>query len=113
MAEPIGIPEWRAAELPCSRAAHFANFAGQAPHNLSFEELRMSVTIRTRKNGPFVVEGEVTLIDYEGNPFTINTEKKAIALCRCGHSERKPFCDGTHNRCGFIGDDLATPPPAV
>jgi CDGSH-type Zn-finger protein len=72
----------------------------------------MSVTIRVRKNGPFLVEGPVTLLDYEGNTFTISGDKPAIALCRCGHSARKPFCDGTHNRCGFEAAELAVPPAA-
>lgn len=68
------------------------------------------VTIRTRNNGPFVVEGPVTIIDAQGNPFTIKTDKPAIALCRCGHSSTKPFCDGSHNRCGFVAAELATIP---
>ena len=68
------------------------------------------VTIRTRNNGPFVVEGPVTIIDAQGNPFTIKTDKPAIALCRCGHSSTKPFCDGSHNRCGFVAAELATTP---
>ena len=66
------------------------------------------VTIRTRNNGPFVVEGPVTIIDAQGNPFTIKGDKPNIALCRCGHSSNKPFCDGSHNRCGFVAAELAT-----
>ncbi|HVX11176.1 MAG TPA: CDGSH iron-sulfur domain-containing protein [Pirellulales bacterium] len=69
-----------------------------------------TVRIRTRNNGPFVVEGPVTIVDAEGNAFTINTDKPAIALCRCGQSGKKPFCDGSHNRCGFVAAELATPP---
>ncbi|HVA51817.1 MAG TPA: CDGSH iron-sulfur domain-containing protein [Pirellulales bacterium] len=67
------------------------------------------VTIRTRNNGPFVVEGPVTIVDAEGNAFTISTDKPAIALCRCGQSGKKPFCDGSHNRCGFVAAEQATP----
>ena len=65
------------------------------------------VTIRTRNNGPFVVEGPVTIIDAQGNPFPINSDKPNIALCRCGHSSNKPFCDGSHNRCGFVAAEVA------
>lgn len=50
-------------------------------------------------NGPYLVRGPMKLVDAEGNEFQIN--KKTIALCRCGGSENKPFCDGTHSRIGF------------
>jgi CDGSH-type Zn-finger protein len=55
-----------------------------------------NVTVRVRDNGPLLVEGPITLIDAEGNAFTIPEGKPAIALCRCGLSSRKPFCDGAH-----------------
>ena len=65
------------------------------------------VRIRMRPNGPFVVEGAFSLADSEGNLFPLNTDKPAIALCRCGASENRPFCDGMHNRCGFESDERA------
>lgn len=65
------------------------------------------VRIRLRPNGPFVVEGPIELVDSEGAPFKINPDKPAIALCRCGASENKPFCDGAHNRCDFNSDERA------
>jgi CDGSH-type Zn-finger protein len=55
-----------------------------------------NVTVRVRDNGPLLVEGPITLVDAEGHQFAIPEGKPAIALCRCGHSERKPFCDGAH-----------------
>jgi CDGSH iron-sulfur domain-containing protein 3 len=69
-----------------------------------------AVTIRTRNNGPLVIEGPVTIVDAQGNPFPINSDKPAIALCRCGHSSKKPFCDGSHNRCGFVAAEVAIEP---
>ncbi len=66
-----------------------------------------NVTIRMRPNGPFLVEGPITVTDSEGNPFAINPDKPAIALCRCGHSGNSPFCDGAHNKCGFESDERA------
>jgi CDGSH-type Zn-finger protein len=69
------------------------------------------VRIRLRDNGPLVVEGPVTIIDAEGNAFHIDASKPAVALCRCGQSSRRPFCDGTHKTCGFVAADRATPPP--
>ena len=55
-----------------------------------------NVTVRVRDNGALLVEGPITLVDAEGNAFTIPEGKPAIALCRCGLSERKPYCDGAH-----------------
>ncbi len=51
-------------------------------------------TINILDNGPFMVKGPATLKDGEGNDYTI--DRPQFALCRCGHSARKPFCDGAH-----------------
>lgn len=66
------------------------------------------VTIRMRPNGPLLVEGPFTLTDSEGNEYTLNAEKPAIALCRCGASGNRPFCDGAHKNCDFDSDERAT-----
>jgi CDGSH-type Zn-finger protein len=64
------------------------------------------ITIRLRKNGPYVVEGdEVTVIDWNGVPYTPG--RLPVALCRCGASTRKPFCDGTHSKIGFEAAEAA------
>jgi CDGSH-type Zn-finger protein len=55
--------------------------------------------ISIRDNGPFLVEGPVKLVDAEGNEYTI--DKAVFALCRCGTSANRPFCDGSHKSCGF------------
>lgn len=60
-----------------------------------------NVTVRVRDNGPLLVEGPITLVDVEGNTIPIPEGKPAIALCRCGHSQRKPFCDGAHKSSNF------------
>ena len=59
----------------------------------------MTVTIKVRDNGPLVVDGEFTLTDAAGNEIPIVKR----ALCRCGGSTTKPFCDGTHSKIGFQG----------
>jgi CDGSH-type Zn-finger protein len=66
--------------------------------------------IRCRPNGPLVIEGPFTLVDHLGNEFTLPTNKPTVALCRCGKSLRKPFCDGAHKECGFVAEELAAPP---
>jgi CDGSH-type Zn-finger protein len=68
------------------------------------------VTIRLRENGPIVVEGDdVTIVDWQGRAYVI--ERRPVALCRCGESANKPFCDGSHRTCGFVGDEAAPPDP--
>lgn len=79
-------------------------------HIKSREALMADVIIRCRPNGPFVIEGPVTVIDHNGNAFPLNPDKPSIALCRCGQSARRPFCDGTHKTCGFVAEELAPLP---
>lgn len=67
------------------------------------------LVIRCRPNGPLVIEGPVIVVDAQGNPFPLSGDKPNVALCRCGHSAQKPFCDGSHNRCGFQAAETAPP----
>jgi CDGSH-type Zn-finger protein len=59
------------------------------------------VQISIRPNGPYLVKGPVTLRDADGNEFSLEG-KDVFALCRCGGSTTKPFCDGTHSTIGFL-----------
>lgn len=63
----------------------------------------MSVTIKVRDNGPYIVDGDFKLTDAAGNEIPIVKR----ALCRCGGSTTKPFCDGTHSKIGFQGANAA------
>ena len=58
------------------------------------------VKITPSNNGPLRVEGEIVLVDAEGREFGLG-RRTSISLCRCGHSEKKPFCDGSHRKAGF------------
>ena len=58
----------------------------------------MATTIKVRKNGPYLVTGSCTVTDHEGKAIEV---KENFALCRCGGSAKKPFCDGTHNKVNF------------
>jgi CDGSH iron-sulfur domain-containing protein 3 len=64
------------------------------------------VEIKVRANGPYKVTGLVRIVDAEGNEFVLPAGS-AVALCRCGHSRTKPFCDKSHRRVGFVADDCA------
>ena len=70
--------------------------------------------ITVRNNGPLLVSGPILLEDALGLPFGL-AGRATIALCRCGASENKPFCDGAHNRAGFKSEcparDLQPPAP--
>jgi CDGSH-type Zn-finger protein len=57
------------------------------------------VTIRALKNGPYEVAGKALLLDFEKAAYPLSEDP--IYLCRCGRSENKPFCDGTHKKIGF------------
>ena len=59
------------------------------------------VKISCKPNGPLLVEGSIEVIDSDGNPVAIDPAKPAYALCRCGNSNAKPFCDGSHGRSGW------------
>ena len=58
------------------------------------------VEIKVRHNGPYKVTGPVRLIDADGNEFRVEADRP-IALCRCGRSQTKPFCDASHKTTGF------------
>jgi CDGSH-type Zn-finger protein len=74
------------------------------------------ILIRCRENGPLVVQGPLRIVDHLGNEFSLPVGKDTIALCRCGHSQNKPFCDGSHRSSGFQAAQTAQPkettPPA-
>lgn len=68
-------------------------------------------TIRLRKNGPYVIEGDdVQVVDWDGREYVV--ERRPVALCRCGASTKKPFCDGTHSKVGFQAAEAAVPESA-
>ena len=63
-------------------------------------------TIKLILNGPYRVSGPTKITDPQGNEIVIE-DGRAIALCRCGGSANKPYCDGTHGRIGFQAPELA------
>jgi CDGSH-type Zn-finger protein len=65
--------------------------------------------IRLRKNGPIVVDGDdVEVVDWNGAAYAV--KRRPVALCRCGASATKPFCDGTHAKIGFVAPPATEPP---
>lgn len=56
-------------------------------------------TIKVMDNGPLYVEGSFKVLTPDGKEIAVDGNK--AALCRCGASEKKPFCDGAHKGAGF------------
>ena len=66
------------------------------------------VTITVRQNGSYKVDGDdVKLVDWNGAEYEI--PKRPFALCRCGASATKPFCDRAHRTIGFQASEAAAP----
>lgn len=62
--------------------------------------------IKVRKNGPLLITGDdVTLVDAQGKAYP--APGPTVALCRCGASANKPYCDGAHNRAEFVAPATA------
>ena len=72
--------------------------------------------ITVANNGPLIIEGEMEIRDEQGKAFGL-AGRTRLSLCRCGHSERKPFCDGSHKRIPFDSTvqavDLPDPKPKI
>lgn len=71
---------------------------------LTIKEEIMSSDNNTKVNiaqdGPYIIQGDFKVFDPNGTEIEV---KGKAALCRCGASENKPFCDGTHNKVDFKG----------
>jgi CDGSH-type Zn-finger protein/uncharacterized Fe-S cluster protein YjdI len=83
-------------------ALHFERLDGGAQ-----EPAPEETVIQARVNGPLFVRGKVRVT---GPGSHLIGEDTRLALCRCGHSANKPFCDGTHRRIGFRSTEPVNPP---
>lgn len=72
----------------------------------------MATKITIRDNGPVLIEGDLEIIDMTGKSYGL-AGRTTIALCRCGHSAKKPFCDGAHKAQGFQSTCAAHDLPPV
>ena len=67
-------------------------------------------TITPYRNGPYLVRGPFKLLDQDGNE--IELRRGTVALCRCGKSRTRPFCDGTHKLAAFAAESAPASDPS-
>ncbi|EHY87465.1 MULTISPECIES: CDGSH iron-sulfur domain-containing protein [Saccharomonospora] len=65
------------------------------------------VVIKVVDNGPYQVKGPVRVVDHDNNVVDLGPGRTRL-LCRCGKSNKKPFCDGSHARTGFQASERPT-----
>lgn len=70
----------------------------------------MAAKIIPCRDGPYLIRGDFELADQDGNEIPLR--RGTIALCRCGRSRTRPFCDGTHKLIGFSSRSAPSPEPA-
>jgi CDGSH-type Zn-finger protein len=91
----------------------FFNFAAGAAHPTGARSMA-ATRITVMNSGSLRIEGDFEIVDQNGGSFGL-AGRNRVSLCRCGHSAKKPFCDGTHKSCGFdsmlIAFDLEPPAP--
>ena len=99
------VQGWRENQVQPERPAQPRYRSRRGTGHQSNQALIM-VTVRFRRNGPCIVEGEdVRILDWNGVEYRI--ARRPVALCRCGASRTKPFCDGTHSKIDFQAAEAA------
>jgi CDGSH-type Zn-finger protein len=80
----------------------------ESPDDVAAGDDDGGATITPYRDGPLIVRGDFRLVDQDGGE--IDPGRRTIALCRCGKSGIKPFCDGTHKRAGFSAPSAPSRP---
>ncbi|MEU2351341.1 CDGSH iron-sulfur domain-containing protein [Modestobacter sp. NPDC049651] len=98
------MPDETLAEQPATDTADLSDAAvrGEPPADDPL------ATITPYVDGPLIVRGTFRLVDTDGQE--IDPGRRTVALCRCGKSAIKPFCDGSHKRAGFHAGSAPTRP---
>jgi uncharacterized Fe-S cluster protein YjdI len=100
VARPWVRPEQASADALEAAVAQCPSGALRSRRVGAVETSNEPLALRASANGPLLVRGGVRVLDAEGN---VLYEGEKAALCRCGGSQNKPFCDGTHKTIGFEG----------
>jgi CDGSH-type Zn-finger protein len=81
-------------------------FNFKSRYGIEKEKSMSDPSIQILPKGPYLIAGKFALLDASGNKMEAGEK---IALCRCGASTKKPFCDGTHSKVGFEAAAAAVP----
>ena len=97
------------AGVPRGPAGHREDVTHPLPEDVDPTPLSgTGASITPYRDGPPIVRGDFRLLDQDG--AEIDPGRQTIALCRCGKSGIKPFCDGTHKRSGFSAPSAPSRP---
>lgn len=86
-------------KCPSGALSYFMNHEADSSKEIVAEAAEM-IAIEISPNGPILIKSECTIVHSDGRT---EIKKGGTALCRCGHSSNKPFCDNSHKRNGFVG----------
>jgi len=78
--------------------AGFRDYGAVGDSGSDNDESGGKLHVKPIKDGPLMVKGNVTIVSGSGR---VSWNGKQVALCRCGESANKPFCDGQHKKAGF------------
>lgn len=88
-------------KCPSGALSYHKNTAETTAHETAGKENDLTITsIKVKKDGPYLVQSACKIIHADG---TEEVKEGSFALCRCGASANKPFCDGSHRTAGFEG----------
>lgn len=82
-------------KCPSAALSYYRNSEAQETEGISTENI-----VEVSENGPLLVYGNICIKDKQGN---VEKKNKMTAFCRCGQSDNKPYCDGTHSKINFRG----------
>lgn len=111
LGERAHLLEARGLLAPGSMEEELLFILGRAPAPAAQSGAAAPATITPYRDGPYIVTGPFVMRDQDGN--VIDVQRRTIALCRCGRSKLRPFCDGTHKVAGFKADSAPERQPAV
>lgn len=89
-------------KCPSGALSYFMNAdtVEDQPGDAVIAEAAHLMKIKVSPNGPYLIQSECVIIHADGKE---ETKQGTVALCRCGASANKPYCDGSHNKTGFKG----------
>lgn len=86
-------------KCPSGALSYFLNNEATEPEKVVSESATM-LKVKVTPNGPYLIKSECLIIHSDGKE---ETKSGVVALCRCGSSQNKPYCDGSHSKIEFKG----------